>query len=260
MRIGFYMIERCPMQDSPRLFIDSATIAPLAEGTTLDLAPGHARYLGTVLRLGPEAPVRIFNERDGEWSGVLTAIRKDRGTLRVTHQTRMPMATTGPILVFAPLKRDATDLVIRMGTELGVSRFMPVTTARTNTHRVNTTRWHAIAVEAAEQCERLDVPVIDELRALSAVVSAWPSAGTLYAAVERHRVATPTARQRQVGGGDGLLIGPEGGFSPEETQWLLTQDRIEALSLGTLILRADTAACAGLAYLTLHRESSVETE
>jgi 16S rRNA (uracil1498-N3)-methyltransferase len=226
---------------APRLFID----ADLTEGASLPATPGQAHYLGTVLRRAVGDPVRLFNGRDGEWDAVLSAIRKDRASLTVGARTRPPRTEAGPWLVFALLKRDATDLVVRQAVELGAARILPVLTARTNAGHVNLDRLRAIAVEAAEQSERLTVPPVDPPARLDAVLAAWPKGRRLFAAIERME-AGPIPR----GPGEaGLLVGPEGGFTPEERQLLERFPFISAICLGPTILRAETAAAAGQAQL-----------
>ncbi|GBQ46873.1 16S rRNA (uracil(1498)-N(3))-methyltransferase [Komagataeibacter europaeus] len=229
------------MRDCPRLFISPETIAPMGAGAMLDLEPGQAHYLGTVLRQQAGAAIALFNARDGEWQGVIDHLRRDRCRIRLVEQTRAPVATLGVCLLFAPLKRDATETVIRMGTELGVTRFRPVVSERTNTHRINAARLQSIAVEAAEQCERLDVPTIDPLADLPVVLSQWPEDISLFAALERSNAPAVPVMARP---GDCVLIGPEGGFSPREHDMLRARPFVRPLSLGDLVLRADTAALA----------------
>lgn len=247
------------MQDAPRLYINSS-LSRFVQGDEVPLESDQARYLGTVLRLGVGAAVRVFNARDGEWQAALAAIRKDRGALRLEAQTRPPAPRRPITLVFSPLKRDATDLVIRMGTELGVTRFQPVTMHRTNTHRLNYERLSAIAMEASEQCERLDVPEIVEMQALDLVMAQWPREQPLFAAVERLTPDAPDVPLPPMSGGYGLLIGPEGGFSPEEKSRISEKWPIRSFSLGSLVFRADTAACAGLAVLAAMCSSSMSLE
>ncbi|GCE89562.1 16S rRNA (uracil(1498)-N(3))-methyltransferase [Komagataeibacter diospyri] len=234
------------MRDCPRLFIAPETIAPMARDAMLDLEAGQAHYLGTVLRRQVGAEVALFNARDGEWHGVIDHLRRDRCRIQLVGQTRAPVATRGVCLLFAPLKRDATETVIRMGTELGVTRFRPVASERTNTHRINTVRLESIAVEAAEQCERLDVPGIDPLADLPMVLSRWPDDVSLFAALERSNAPAAPVVARS---GDCVLIGPEGGFSPREHDMLRARSFVRPLSLGDLVLRADTAAAAALALV-----------
>ena len=226
----------------PRLYVP-ASATTLAEGPTIPLSPGQAHYLGNVMRQGVGSAVRVFNERDGEWAAEIAALKKDKGNLLLHRCERTPAPTQGVELLFAPLKRDATELVIRMGTELGVTRFRPVVTERTNTHRLNLERLSVIATEAAEQCERLDVPEILPPESLRVVLADWPDDRPLFAALER-RPGEDAAVQSAA-----LLIGPEGGFSEAEVELLRRHAAVHALSLGPLVLRAETAVCAGLSRL-----------
>ncbi|GAA4496198.1 16S rRNA (uracil(1498)-N(3))-methyltransferase [Gluconacetobacter tumulicola] len=237
------------MKDCPRLFADPAGRPPMEADAVRDLEPGQAHYLGTVMRMAPGAEVALFNARDGEWLASLVAVRRDRAQVRLLHRRRAPEPACGPVLLFAPLKRDATDMVVRMGTELGVTRFLPVLTERTNTHRVNVARLEAIAIEAAEQCERLDVPAIGEPARLPEHLAVWPAARTLFVAAERSGPDDGVGEIDIVADGDGLLVGPEGGFSDAERRMLRARPFIRMITLGKLILRADTAAACGLSLM-----------
>ena len=277
---------------SPRLFVPS----PLSLGAEIPASAAQAHYLGTVLRQGPGDPVRLFNGVDGEWLAHAAFPRRDRAVLTVTRRTRPQTPESGPWLVFALLKRDATDLVVRQAVELGAARIMPVLTGRTNAARVNEDRLRAIAIEAAEQSERLTVPPVDPPARLDAVLAAWPVERRLFAALERLEADTagprplhrpPPARpddaagsRVKAAGGDSeqaapedadpeqaglgrvagpapagarpplaLLVGPEGGFTPAEREMLRRMPWVTPLSLGPLVLRAETAAAAGQALL-----------
>jgi len=238
------------MQDAPRLYLD-LPLPPEGEGVVLNA--DQMRYLATVLRLQNGDILHVFNEEAGEWEAQLEIHRKDRGQAVLRTRVRPPEKTSGPVLVFAPLKRDATDLILRMGTEMGVTRFCPVITERTNTHRINADRFRAIAIEAAEQCERLDIPHIDPLRSLTQLLDEWDDQIPLFAALERQE-CPDVAR---VVGTHALLVGPEGGFSESERRLLSAQKAIIPISLGKRILRADTAVVAGLARLAFYVSQSI---
>ena len=256
-RAGAVNHFRCAMQDQPRLYADPDLMALRADAT-LPMREDQAHYLGRVLRCGPGDGVRLFNARDGEWqAGIESLPKRGDGVFRVTARLRPPAAETGPLLLFAPVKRDATDLVVRMATELGASGLWPVLTERTNSARVNTDRLRAIAIEAAEQCERLSVPAIAEPRRLAWVLSEWPPERILHAAIERLRGVGRSPVPDEVsheGWAGALLIGPEGGFTPLELDVLRGRPFVTVLSLGSRILRADTAAAAGLSCLQAARE------
>jgi 16S rRNA (uracil1498-N3)-methyltransferase len=220
--------------------------APLAEGDTIAATAAQAHYLGTVMRRGPGDALLVFNGRDGEFGARIEAIRRDRASLRIEHRTRVQTPEEPDLwLAFALLKRDATDLVVQKATELGIAALHPVLTERGNTHRMNADRLTAIAIEAAEQSERLTVPELRPPRPLAALLSDWPSERRLFAAVER----VDAARIALAHGSRALLVGPEGGFTEAELEALRAHPFVTPVSLGPRILRADTACIVGLALL-----------
>jgi 16S rRNA (uracil1498-N3)-methyltransferase len=138
-----------------------------------------------------------------------------------------------------------TNLVVQKATELGVATLMPVFTERTNAGSVNLARLRSIAIEAAEQSERLTVPAFHPARQLHERLEAWPTNRTLFVALERSDLHLPAP----VAGSAGLLIGPEGGFGPRDRTLIDRCPFVRPVSLGPRILRAETAAIVGLALL-----------
>jgi 16S rRNA (uracil1498-N3)-methyltransferase len=227
----------------PRCHLD----ASLTEGALLPGTEAEARHLGLVLRRGPGDAVRLFNARDGEWDAAIETLRKDRITFRVQANRRAPAPEPGPALVFALLKREPMDWLVEKATELGVARLMPVITARTMAERTNPDRLAGIARAAAEQCERLSLPALAPPQPLHACLDSW-AGGRLWLAAERRAAPGPAALP-QGGGLPGLLVGPEGGFTGPELDDALRRAFVAPVSLGPRILRAETAAIAGLAAL-----------
>jgi 16S rRNA (uracil1498-N3)-methyltransferase len=223
--------------------------ARLASGASVPATPELAHYLLRVMRRHEGEAVALFNGADGEWAATIaTAGRSVRFAVGARLRPQAPDADLW--LAFALLKRDATDLVVRQATELGVARICPVLARRSqgggsHGERVNLARLNAIAAEAAEQCERLTLPAIDEPRPLAALLAAWPAGRALVALVER----AEAPGIRPVSGPAGLLVGPEGGFAPEEIAALRRHGFVIPASLGPRILRAETAAIAGLAQM-----------
>ena len=226
---------------SIRLFTD----APLGPGAEIAATPAQAHYLGNVMRRTAGEALRLFNGRDGEWGGHIGAIRKDRATLLVDRALRPQVDEADLWLVFAPLKRDATDMLVQKATELGASALLPMLTERTNTERINPVRLAAIAMEAAEQSERLTIPALYPPRRLAELLADWPADRKLVAAIERADAPPPPRGLRRAA----LLIGPEGGFSPAEIALLTGRAFVVPASLGPRVLRAETAAIVGLALL-----------
>lgn len=216
----------------------------------------QARYLGSVLRLKAGDDVRLFNARDGEWVYRVSSMEKRSGEAEPVEHRREGEEPSGPVLLFAPIKRTQTELLVQKATELGAKRLVPVITARTNRDQLRVDRLELIATEAAEQCERLTIPEIEQPRALADVL----------ADVESFLFCDEAGDQRDEpwGGEKGraplgaslipevdqtpeaILIGPEGGFSPEERDSLRGDEHAVSISLGPRILRAETAAIVAL--------------
>jgi 16S rRNA (uracil1498-N3)-methyltransferase len=230
------------MATPPRLFTDTE----LHRGQTIEPTATQTHYLTSVMRRVAGNEIVLFNGRDGEWVARLNLA--GRGCqLEVASQSR-PQAPEPDIwLAFAPLKRQATDLVVQKATELGVAALLPVTTQRTQTERINLLRLRAIAIEAAEQSERLSVPTIHAPQDLMSLAQQWPAGRALFLAVERREGPSLTAHAAPCA----LLIGPEGGFHPTELDALCAHPFVHPISLGPRILRAETAAIVGLALLLL---------
>lgn len=228
-----------------RLFVT----ADLAARATVELAKEQAHFLRNVLRLAPGAALLVFNGRDGEWQAEIAELDKKRGTLAVLRQTRTQTAEPDLWLAFAPLKAGRIDWLVEKAVELGVSCLLPVRTRRTVVERVNLERLTANAREAAEQCERLTLPSIDEPQALPDLLANWPAERRLLFADESGGAAPLRLALEAVQQPLGLLIGPEGGFTPEERQLLAAAPAVQGVSLGPRILRAETAAVASLAIV-----------
>jgi 16S rRNA (uracil1498-N3)-methyltransferase len=225
---------------SIRLFVENL----LETGATLSVTDAQAHYLANVMRVSPGDTLRVFNGRDGEFQARVAGLGRKQAELAVEGQTRRQAPEPDCWLCFALLKRQKTDLVVEKATELGVSVIQPIITARTQADHVNLERLKAIAIEAAEQCERLAVPEIREPLALAKLMQAWP-VRELYVADERRTAELLKPMQAP----SALMIGPEGGFTDAELDGIAGARLVTRVSLGRRILRAETAAIAGLALL-----------
>lgn len=226
-----------PPASLPRLFVDET----LAEGLALTLDGPPANYLANVLRLGPGAQVKLFDDRTGEWLAEIADAGRKRVTLAVRQRLREREAVPDLWLLFAPIKRGRIDWLAEKATELGVKRLVPVLTRRTIVDRLNLDRLRAHIVEAAEQCERTALTELAEPCKLDALLADWPADRTLFFADE--------AGGAPLSAGPGpaaILIGPEGGFTGEERAAIRAVPQARPITLGPRILRADTAALAAV--------------
>ncbi|MFA4938930.1 16S rRNA (uracil(1498)-N(3))-methyltransferase [Brevundimonas sp.] len=258
---------------------DLKAAAPVAP--TLD----QSRYLTQVMRLKVGDDLLVFNGRDGEWRCSVAEILKKGVILRADGQVRAQTFGPDLELIVAVVKKARVETIVEKAAELGARRVRLVLTKRTNADRIRLDRLDAIAEEAAEQTGRMDVPAVDDPMKLDALLDGWETGRRLMFCDETGGAPAMSAlipppsgegdRAQRGGGGrprtpsldqapstpsgspspDGggfvgqpwsILIGPEGGFSPEEGERLRSLPFATAVSLGPRILRADTAAIAAM--------------
>lgn len=227
-----------------RFFVDQI------RGDTAELRGDDARHLTRVLRVEPGQRFEISDNQQA-W---LAEIAEARGE-RVVFRTIEPIPYTPPpariTLCAAIVKYDRFEWMIEKATELGVERILPFEAARTekglfDASRKRSQRWERIVRESSQQSRRTRLPEILEAVRFGAVLKV--SAGHRYFLDEGEAPPLlreiPDERQDTVA----LLIGPEGGWTDAERE----QARAAGwapVSLGPLVLRAETAVCAALAVV-----------
>lgn len=230
----------------PRLYLESDT--PLATGQTrpLEREPGH--YLTRVLRLRPGGELRLFDGRGGEWQATL--IRTEPHCL-LNIGAHLPCSRESPVaitLVQGLIKPNAMELVIQKSVELGVNRILPLLARRSvDRPRERPDRWRRIAIEAAEQCGRDRVAEIlppTPWEALPNLLAEGPR--ILFWEEARHDSLTALLPASPPPTHLTLLVGPEGGFHPEEAAFAQARLGCGLAGLGPRVLRAETAALAAL--------------
>lgn len=236
---------------SQRLFVNQA----LGSSTKIDLDRGQANYLLNVLRMKDGAPILLFNGRDGEWQAKLVAQGRKKAALEVVSQTRPqpPVPPHDLQYLFAPIKQARMEYMVQKAVEMGVSTLQPVLTEYTQLRKLNSDRMEAHAVEAAEQCGILNIPEIREPATLKDLIENLPADRRLLFCDEGEESQNPLTMLSSLEGHQphklSVLIGPEGGFSPQEREMLRALPNVTPIPLGPRVLRADTAAVAALALV-----------
>ena len=216
---------------------------PLAPGVHLELPDSVQHRLYRVMRMGVGDRFEVF---DGTGTAAVAELTDAKGrraevTALLPDKPALPPLT----LAVALLKREAWETVLRQATEMGVTALVPLTTRFAQVGKLNHERAHLIMVEAAEQCERVSLPHLLPVTPLDAYVTGLTQP-CLWA---YERLAAPALAGGPHTVPSALLVGPEGGFAPEEVDMLTRTPLLQPVSLGPTILRADTAVVAGLATL-----------
>ena len=236
-----------------RLFVEG----DLFDGADIDLDRARAHYLRNVMRRRAGEALALFNGRDGEWRAMIAATRGEGCRLRVEARLRGQVPGSDLWLVFAPVKGARLAYLAEKATELGVAALVPVLTQHASVRRLNPARLRAQAVEAAEQCGRLDAPEVAAMAPLADRLANWPpdrrllfcdeSGGGAPAAQVFARLTGDASRRPWA-----LLVGPEGGFARAEAEAVRAHAFVEPIGLGPRLLRAETAAIAALALWQAH--------
>ena len=218
----------------------------LKPAAAFPLDDGQSRYLTSVMRQGVGDEILAFNGRDGEWRCAIAQVGKRFVILEARALERPQVEGPDLDLVIALVKRGRLETIVEKAAELGVRRIRPVVTAHTNADRVRTDRLKTIAMEAAEQTGRLDVPEILEPEKLEKMLKGWEERALLFCDEAGDAKPVTEALAGKAAGPWAILIGPEGGFSPAERERLRGLASTTAASLGPRILRADTAAISAM--------------
>lgn len=231
---------------TPRIWVPDG----LAAGANLALPERAARHV-MALRLEEGEHITLFDGHGGEWDAALSMQGRGRFNARVgafrAIERESPVVIT---LALGISSGDRMDLAIQKSTELGVAVIQPIATTRSVVRLKNEraekriAHWEGVAIAACEQCGRNRLPEIRPIQTLLDVVS-QPAAGAKLLLSPRGEVglkSIPPARHCTV------LIGAEGGLSPEEREDALRAGYQE-ISFGPRVLRTETAPLAVIAAL-----------
>lgn len=224
----------------------------LEAGREVELEAGPSRHLVRVLRQKTGNQLAVFNGDGCEYFGTITATGPgDRCAIAIENRVEVDVESTlATTLVQAVARGDRMDWCIQKACELGVTAIQPVFTKRTEVRlegkraEKRQRHWQQVAVAACEQSGRVRVPTVEDPVALTELD--WPSGRR----VHLDPLAGTTLGRMEAPGDDGmvLVVGPEGGLTEEETDWLVRQGSTP-LRLGPRVLRTETAGPAAIAAL-----------
>lgn len=228
-------------------------LVPGAAPGRVTVEGARLHYLVHVLRLGAGDALEVFDGAGTAFDAKVAALGPDAGTLELGPARAAPRPRPVTIVQGLP-KAEKLELVLQKGTELGASAFAPAACARSvvklqGKEEAKLARWQRIVEEAARQCGRADVPAVLPPAPLAQAVGALEGSPLVLVLDEEER-AVPLAQALAAAGARplALVIGPEGGLAREEVQALVARGA-QAVTLGRLVLRTETAALAALAVI-----------
>lgn len=241
-----------------RLFCDF----PLAIGENIELPKDAARHI-MVLRLSAGDPLTLFNGLGGEYQARITRIdRKQVVAEIVSHSSREAELPYRITLAQGIPEATKMDWIIEKAVELGVSDIIPLAAQRSVVRLDNDraekrlSRWQAIAISAAQQCGRNRLPhIASPVGTGEYLRQTTPSPRILFSPRATETLSEWARHQKPQN--ITLLIGPEGGFSPEE-ETMAEQQGVTFLSMGPRILRTETAGLAAVAAINALWETRPE--
>ena len=209
----------------------------------------QVHYLINVMRKKIDDSILVFNSVNGEFLAKISEINKNTIIIDIIKKIRDVKIENDIWLLFAPVKKSPTEYIVQKATELGVSKIIPVITERTITKNLNLKRMQDIAIESSEQCERITIPEVCAVKKLKDLIPNWDNDRIIFFCDETIRnndfikIDFQNLSTKSFGA---ILVGPEGGFSTNETNYLREKKFIRSIDLGPRILRSDTAVIAAL--------------
>lgn len=230
-----------------RFFVDPRALAARPVRLQGDLAHQIAR----VLRLAPDDVITLLDNSGAAYTARLLTVSPRQVTAEVVERTEPQVEPRVRLILYQAVPRaKKIEWVLQKGAELGVSAFVPVIAARcqglarADLGEPKLDRWRKIVAEAAEQSGRVLLPEVAPALALAeAVTAAMGAELALMAAVsaEARPLRSVLGALDRTPATVALLVGPEGGFAPEEVA-LAIQAGVLPISLGPRVLRTETAA------------------
>ena len=202
------------------------------------LNKSQSHYLSKVMRIKVSENFSLFNG-NGEWLAKITEVSKGIVKFVVTEKLRQMDIAKEIWLAFSPIKSNYFNFMIQKATELGVTRFIPIIFDRTIVRKINKERLEKIIVEATEQSNRINVPILEKPQNLKnflrnnskKIELIFTDLNTSNKKLELNRTIKPIC----------AIVGPEGDFTESERKLILNNKDVKPININQNILRTETA-------------------
>ena len=224
-----------------RLFFSN----PLSVNISDELDNPQSHYLTKVMRVKENDVFSLFNN-EGEWEAKILEISKSIVKFKITKQLRHKENTKELWLAFSPIKSNYQNFMIQKATELGVTKFLPIIFDRTIVRKINKERLEKIVIEASEQSNRINVPLIEPTQNLddflkkNSIDLIFTDLNSSNSKIDKSKFTNKPVC---------IIIGPEGDFSENERDKILSFDGVQPIKINENILRSETAVISAISIL-----------
>ena len=224
-----------------RLFFSNTLSAKMTD--KLDKPQSH--YLVKVMRIKENEFFSLFNSY-GEWEAKVLGILNGIVQFKIIKQIRSKESSKEIWLAFSPIKSNYQNFMIQKATELGVTKFLPIIFSRTIVRKINKERLEKIVIEASEQSNRLNVPLIEKAQNLKNFLK-LNSMDLIFTDLnsDNKKIDKSKLTNKPIC----IIIGPEGDFSETEREEILSFKNVQALKINENILRSETAVISAISIL-----------
>ena len=219
--------------------------ASLSTDMTDKLDKSQSHYLSKVMRVKENEVFSLFNN-NGEWEAKVLSQSKSIIEFKITKQLRQKENIKELWLAFSPIKSNYQNFMIQKATELGITKFLPIIFDRTVVRKINKERLKKIVIEASEQSNRINLPIIGEIQSLNDFLKA-NSVDLIFTDLNsvNNKIDKSKLTDRPVC----IIIGPEGDFSEAEREEILAFKGVQPIKINENILRSETAVISAISII-----------
>ena len=224
-----------------RLFFSNILSVNLTD--KLDKSQSH--YLTKVMRLKENEVFSLFNKK-GEWEAKILGISKNIVEFKTLKKLRQNENTKELWLAFSPIKSNYQNFMIQKATELGITKFLPIIFDRTVVRKINKERLKKIVIEASEQSNRINVPLIESPQTLDSFLKK-DTMDLIFTDLNSDNIKVDKSKitNKPVC----IIIGPEGDFSEAERYKILSFKGVQSVKINENILRSETAVISAISIV-----------
>ena len=224
-----------------RLFFSAALSTDMTD--KLDKSQSH--YLSKVMRVKENEVFSLFNS-DGEWEAKVLSISKSIIEFKTTKQLRQKKSIKELWLAFSPIKSNYQNFMIQKATELGVTKFLPIIFDRTVVRKINKERLEKIIVEASEQSNRINMPIIEDVQDLNSFLKT-NLIDLIFTDLNsnNNKINKSKLTDKPIC----IIVGPEGDFSEAEREEILAFKGVQPIKINENILRSETAVISAISII-----------